>query len=103
MSLNRNEQRVFDYLHAQADELRHWQGVVRREVERASDSHTLTSGIERQLWRYYEERAAVAEPFRSAARQEGLVRTSMRNLAELLIRLWTSPQALPKSTELPYA
>lgn len=103
MSLNRNEQQVYDYLHKHPDELRHWQGVVKREVDRATDAHFLTSGIDRMLWRYYEELAGVAEPFRSVARQEGLTRTSMRNLAELLLRLWTPPQALPKSTDLPYA
>ncbi|MEN9840554.1 MAG: hypothetical protein RL376_354 [Verrucomicrobiota bacterium] len=103
MSLNRHEQRVFDYLQAQPDELRYWREVVRREVAGASDAHALTSALERQLWRYYEERAAVTEPFRSAVRHEGGTRTSMRNLAELLLRLWHSPDALPKHTDSPYA
>jgi hypothetical protein len=103
MSLNRHEQRVFDYFQTQPDELRHWHEVVRREVARATEVHALISGIELQLWRYYEERAQVAEPFRSIARREGIARTSMRNLAELLIRLWSEPHALPKSSELPYA
>ena len=39
---------------------------------------------------------AVAAPFKDAVRHEGLARTSMRNLAELLIRLWTEPKAKKK-------
>ena len=36
MSLNRNEQMVYDYLQAQPDERRHWEGVVKREAARAA-------------------------------------------------------------------
>jgi hypothetical protein len=39
----------------------------------------------------------VAEPFKSAARLEGIQRTSMKNLAELLLRLWTEPKPRKKS------
>lgn len=91
MSLNRAEQRIHDYLQSRPEELRHWQGVVARELRAAADPHEAALVLERALWSYYEERAAVAEPFRSAARVEGLARTSMRNLAELLIRLWGPP------------
>jgi len=51
--------------------------------------------IEGELWRYNLERSAVAEPFRSAARLEGLERTSLRTLAEHLIQLWVSPRPAP--------
>lgn len=95
MSLNRAEQLVYDYLQAQPDELRHWQGVVRREAAGAEDSHTAAMWLDGALWRYYAERAEVTEPFRGAARREGLARTSMRNLAELLLRLWVAPAAQP--------
>lgn len=97
MSLNRNEQLVYDYLQAQPDERRHWEGVVKREVARAADPHAATVSLEGELWRYYVERAGVAEPFRGAARREGLARTSMRNLAELLVRLWAPPAPQPAS------
>ena len=102
MSLNRHEQLVFDYLHAHADELRHWQDVVRREVNRSADPHAVGPVLERELWRYYEERSAVVEPFRGIANREGLARTSMRNLADLLMRLW-APAAPKPTTSLPYA
>ena len=39
----------------------------------------------------------MAEPFKSAARLEGLQRTSMKNLAELLVRLWTEPKPRKKA------
>lgn len=91
MSLNRTEQMVYDYLQAQPDERRHWEDVVKREAARAVDTHAATFTLEAELWRYYVERAGVAEPFRSTARREGLARTSMRNLAELLVRLWAPP------------
>ncbi len=82
---------LYDYLQAQPDERRHWEGVVRREAARAEDLHAAAFGLEGELWRYYVERAGVAEPFRGAARREGLARTSLRNLAELLLRLWAPP------------
>ncbi|MBC8012114.1 MAG: hypothetical protein H7067_18675 [Burkholderiales bacterium] len=97
MSLNRNEQMVHDYLRSRPDEAAHWQEVVRREVKRTADAHAAAALLERELWRYYEERAAVAEPFRGVVRREGLVRTSMRNLAELLIRLWAPPPVKAKT------
>lgn len=101
MSLNRNEQMIQAYLQARPDELRHWQEVVRREAKRASDPHAAAVVLERELWRYFEERAAVAEPFRDVARREGLVRTSMRNLAELLIRLWAPFPEKPRGPDAP--
>lgn len=105
MSLNRNEQMIQDHLRARPDELRHWQEVVRREAKRAGDPHAAATVLERELWRYFEERATMAEPFRDLARREGLARTSMRNLAELLIRLWAPPPEKPKNPGvwLPYA
>lgn len=99
MSLNRHEQMIQDYLRARPDELSHWQDVVRREARRAPDPHAAALVLERELWRYFEERAAVAEPFRSLARREGLARTSLRNLAELLLRLWVAPPPKSKTSE----
>ena len=105
MSLNRNEQLLFDYLQAKPDERRHWEDVVRREEKRAEDAHAAAVVLERDLRRYFAERAGVTEPFRGVAQREGLPSTSMRNLAELLLRLWGTP--VPKAPDaprvLPYA
>jgi hypothetical protein len=92
VSLNRCEQRIFDYLQAQPEERRHWQRKIQTAAKEGSAANAV-SRLEGELWRYYLERSAVATPFRDAARHEGLHRTSMRNLAELLIRLWTEPPA----------
>lgn len=92
MSLNRCEQMVFDYLQGHPDERHHWQGKVRAAVQASADSHVAADRLQADLWQYVVERSAVAEPFRGVAVREGLRRTSMRNLAEYLIRLWTEPR-----------
>ena len=97
MSLNRCEQRVFDYWKHQADERQHWQGKVRRAAQEAGDVHAAATRLEVELWRYYLERSAVAAVFKEAARHEGLQRTSMKNLAELLLRLWVEPKPRAKA------
>ena len=98
MSLNRSEQRVFDYLERHPEERHFWIGKV-QTVCRSLDDHAAAVRLESDLWRYYEERSAVASPFKEAARHEGLRRTSMRNLAELLIRLWTEPRPKKKTVD----
>ena len=97
MSLNRCEQRVFDYLQRQPDERRFWQEKFRSVVKAMGDEHVAVAKIEPELWRYFEERSAVAAPFKEAARLEGLRRTSMKNLAELLLRLWVEPSPKKKT------
>ena len=97
MSLNLCEQRVFDHLQGRREEGQHWREKVRTLAKETGGGFALASRLEAELWRYYEERSAVAEPFRSAARREGLRRTSMRNLADLLVRLWTDPRPRPKT------
>ena len=92
MSLNRWEQRLFDYLQSHLDERHHWQGKFQRVAKETVDEHFAILQIEPELWRYYVERSEVTEPFKSAAHHEGLRRTSMKNLAELLMRLWTEPR-----------
>jgi hypothetical protein len=98
MSLNRCEQRVFDYLQRHPEERHYWQGKFQRAAKAAVDDHVAAAKLEPELWRYYEERSAVAAPFKDAVRHEGLARTSMRNLAELLLRLWTEPRPKKKAT-----
>lgn len=97
MSLNRAEQMVFDYLEKNPDEKRHWQHKVAGVSARARDPHTAALELEGELWRYYEERAAVASPFRETAQREGLRRTSLRNLAEHLLRLWAPVKVKPRA------
>jgi hypothetical protein len=97
MSLNRCEQRVFDYIKGHPEERHYWVGKVQTVCRAVGDDHLATSRLEPELWRYYEERSAVAAPFKEAARLEGVKRTSMKNLAELLVRLWTEPRPKNKS------
>lgn len=92
MSLNRCEQMVFDYLQGHPEERQYWQGKVRAAVQAGPDNHVAADRLQSDLWAYVVERSAVVEPFRSAAQREGLRRTSMRNLAEYLVRLWTEPR-----------
>ena len=101
MSLNRCEQRLFDYLQSHVDERQHWQQKVQTLAKIAGDDHAAAARIASELWRYYEERSAVAAPFKEAAVHEGLQRISMRNLAELLVRLWTEPRPKKKKPDAP--
>ena len=97
MSLNRSEQRIFDYLQSQADERQFWLTKVQKTSRELGDnSDKAVRVLEADLWSYYVERSAVARPFREAVQFEGLQRTSMKNLAELLLRLWVEPKPKPK-------
>lgn len=92
MSLNRSEQMVFDYVQSHPEERHYWLGKVQKTAATTADEHAAAVRLEQELWRYFEERSQVAEPFRSLTRREGLRRTSMRNLAEHLLRLWVAPR-----------
>ena len=97
MSLNRAEQMVYDYLQKEPDEKRHWEGKIHGISQRANDPHRAAMDLEQELWRYYEERSAVASPFREVAQREGLRRVSLRNLAEYLLRLWAPVKVKPRT------
>ena len=99
MSLNRCEQRVFDYLQSHRDERHFWQEKFQTVSKAMENERIAVDRLAADLWRYYEERSAVASPFKEAACSEGLKRTSMKNLAELLLRLWVGsrPKAKPAS------
>jgi hypothetical protein len=101
MSLNRCEQRVYDYIQGHPDERHFWVGKVQSVWRRSGDDAAAVSQLETELWLYYKERSAVASPFKEAAAAEGLQRTSMKNLAELLLRLWVEPR--PKKKPAPEA
>jgi hypothetical protein len=92
MSLNPSEQRVFDYLRDHPEERHFWIGKVQTVCRQAENDIAAVARLEPELWRYYEERSRVASPFQEAARVEGLKRTSMKNLAEFMVRLWVEPR-----------
>ena len=96
MSLNRSEQRIEDYLQGHKEERQFWISKVQSIFAREIDTGTAAARIEGELWRYYVERSAVVPEFKQAARLEGLERTSMRNLADHLIRMYTVPRKKPK-------
>jgi hypothetical protein len=97
MSLNRCEQRVFDYLQRHPEERHYWQGKFQRLSKATDEERVAIEQLESELWRYYLERSEVVSPFKEAAAVEGLRRTSMKNLAELLMRPWTEPKPKKKN------
>jgi hypothetical protein len=101
MSLNSSEQMIFDYVQRHPDERHYWVEKVQKTSAASVDDYEAARALEADLWRYFEERSAVASPFKEAAKREGLRRTSMRNLAEYLVRLWAQPR--PKKTSAPPA
>jgi hypothetical protein len=97
VSLNRCEQRLFDYLKGHPEERHYWLAKVPSIASQQPDDAAAAARLEAALWAYYAERSRVASPFREAAQAEGLQRTSMRNLAELLLRLWIAPRKKPQA------
>jgi hypothetical protein len=93
MSLNRSEQMLYDYVQDQSEERHYWQNKVREIVSRTDGIPAAVARLDSELWRYYLERSEVAPVFVAAARAYGLERTSMKNLAEHLIRAWTEPRS----------
>ena len=96
MSLNRCEQRVFDYVEKHPDERHHWQGKFQCSLKEHVSEYVAVEKLEIELWRYYLERSAVVPSFKQAVALEGQQRTSMKNLAELLMRLWIGPRPKKK-------
>lgn len=100
MSLNRCEQRIFDYLQSHPDERHFWVGKVQSVWGRSGDDAAAVAQLESELWLYYKERSDVVPAFREAVQAEGRQRTSMKNLAELLLRLWVEPRPKKKTTSM---
>ena len=92
MSLNRSEQSLYDYIKRHPEERQYIQGKVQTICASPVSAETATARLESELWRYYEERSAVVTEFKEAVRAFGLRRTSMRNLADYLVRIWTEPR-----------
>jgi hypothetical protein len=91
MSLNRCEQTFFDYLSQRAEERQYWQEKVRRMFGRDGINHYTVTILERELWAGFVERSAVVPILRQWVQSEGSTRTSMKNLAEHMVRLWAPP------------
>lgn len=93
VSLNRSEDALFDYLRAHADEERFWRSRV-VELERASRSaNSRAMRLANELREYALERGRANPSLEEAL---GAGRVSMINLAEYLLRVWTTPAPRPK-------
>ena len=92
MSLNRYEQTLYDYVKSHPDERQYWQNKVRALLAESVDASRGISRLDAELWRYYGERSAIVTAFGVAERGAPSGRISMKNLAELLVRLWTEPR-----------
>lgn len=92
MSLNRSEQRVFDYIQSHSEERQYWLTKVQNFARQHPDPHEAAQRLESDLWRYYQERSEVAWEFRDEGRLAPGQRVSLRNLAEYLLRLWVAPK-----------
>jgi hypothetical protein len=92
MSLNRCEHTLYDYIKGHRDEGQYLQEKVHNLISTSADIPAAVARINLELWRYYQERAAVVPALAAAMGTGGLGRTSMKNLAELLVRLWVEPK-----------
>jgi len=92
VSLNRFEQTLYDYVKGHAEERQYWNDKVRSIMADSADTPRAVARIDSELWHYYKERSAVVPAFAGTDPAPGPIRTSMTNLAELLIRLWTEPR-----------
>jgi len=92
VSLNRFEQALYDYVKGHPEERHYWQDKVRALVADSADMPGAVARADSELWRYFVERSVVLPDLCAADRGPGLRRTSMKNLAEFLIRLWTEPK-----------
>jgi hypothetical protein len=100
VSLNRSEQMLYDYVKGQRDEGHYWQSKVQNFVRESADISEAVARLDSELWRYYVERSGVVPALVASARSYGLKRTSMKNLAEYLVRIW-GPLQPPKKRTAP--
>jgi hypothetical protein len=92
MSLNRCEHTLYDYIKVHRDEGQYLQEKVHKLIAASDDIPAAVARINLELWRYYQERAAVVPALAAAMGTGSLGRTSMKNLAELLVRQWVEPK-----------
>jgi hypothetical protein len=100
MSLNRTEQLIFDYVNGRSEERHYWKSKVQKIAAASPGAAEASLRVDSDLWRYFLERSEIAQEFKAAAKLYGTKRTSLRNLAEYLIRLWTEPR--PKPPKQPF-
>jgi hypothetical protein len=94
MSLNRCEQVAFDYVKTHPGERQYMQDKVQAIVLGSPEIAKAVTRMDSELWRYYEERSGIVPAFREALGPGAPRKTSMKNLAELLIRLWADPKVV---------
>ena len=94
MSLNRAEQINHDYILSHVEEKRYWVEKVTAFAMAERDVFLAVEKLDAELWYYFCERANVEAVFRDFMQQAGSHRTSMKNLAEYFVRVWTT--ARPK-------
>jgi hypothetical protein len=92
VSLNRFEQALYDYVKGHPEERHYWHDKVRALAADSAGIPSAVARIDSELWRYFVERSAVLPEFCGSERGPGLRRTSMKNLAEFMIGLWTEPK-----------
>jgi hypothetical protein len=92
MSLNRAELVLYDYIRSHPDERQHFEHKVRAIVAGADEAAKAVARLDSELWRYFEERRTLVPALHGAVPSSGPQRTSMKNLAEFLIRLWIQPK-----------
>jgi len=99
VSLNRSEQALFDYVEKHPEERHFWEQKV-RSFAAGHNLHAAADRVEMELWYYFRERSSQVPTLIELARQNGLQRTSMRNLAEYWLRLWGPVRRpVPKTPE----
>lgn len=98
MSLNRLEQAIYSYWERQPDERRHWEAKTMEIAKARSAPGEAARCLDRDLWAYFVERSGQVREL--SALGGDLRRTSMLNLAELMLRLW-GPLPKPKKSAAP--
>ena len=90
VSFNRCEQALFDYVEKHPEERQFWLHKVRGSI--STTAQIPAERLEIELWRYFLERAEVIPALKEFVRLNGKERTSLRNLAEYWLRLWSPPR-----------
>lgn len=90
MSLNRYEQRLYDYVESIPEEKRFWMERVKEIAADAMRDEEAALRLNAALWDYFEERSRHDRDL-SDAMGDG-VKLSLLNLSEYLLRVWVAPK-----------
>lgn len=96
MSLNRYEQRLYDYIESIPEENRYWVDRVKGIVAQSGRREEAALSLNSELWDYLEERSRHERSLEEAMGERS-VRLSLLNLAEYLLRVW-APLPAKKNT-----